>query len=180
MTIEAREALEDKVYELHSELDMSDIQQMTNKELTELVNLKMALRNDQLKPSKAIGHAKQSKPVKPKWQKISASHEVRNGELVLVEKWNIENVFGTTLKDRVTVCGTRTMYDGRLIASSILKHYLLNGEWIKRIPKPAKHRAIVRNGKKVTHLGYFVTLEEKNDAIFAQKHRNNLNVSPNG
>jgi hypothetical protein len=163
MSNEARETLEDKVYDLYPELDMGDIQRMSDVQLMELINLKTTFRNDQPKP------VKQPKPDKPKYKKISAAHEVRNGELVIVETWRIDDAFGTTSRERVTVCGTRTMYEGRLIASSILKHYLLTGEWIKRIPKPAKHRAIVRVGRKVIHLGYFATLEQKESAIFAFK-----------
>lgn len=161
--LEARESLEDKVYDLYSEMDMGDIQRMTDNQLTNLIDLKMALRNGQPKP------AKEPKPDKPKWQKVSATHEVRDNQLMLVEKWRIVNAFGPTTQERLTVCGVRTMYDGRMVASSLLMHYLTTGEWIKRIPKPAKHRAIVRIGKKVMHLGYFATLEQKEAAIFAFK-----------
>jgi hypothetical protein len=163
MTIEARETLEDKVYDLYSEMDMGDIQRMTDNQLTNLIDLKMALRNGQPKPRK------ETKPDKPKWSKMSAAHEVRNGQLVLVEKWRIVNAFGPTMQERTTICGVRTMYEGRMVASSLLMHYLTTGEWLKRVPKPAKHRAIVRVGKKVTHLGYFATIEQKEAAIFAFK-----------
>ena len=163
MINEARESMEDKVYDLYSEMDMGDIQRMTDAQLTNLIDLKMALRNGQPKP------AKEPKPVKPQWSKVSAAHEVRNGQLMLIEKWRIASVFGQTTQERITVCGVRTMYDGRMVASTLLMHYLTTGEWIKRIPKPAKHRAIVRDGKKVVHLGYFATLAEKDAAIFAFK-----------
>ncbi len=163
MTTDARESLEDKVYDLYSDMDMGDIQRMSDAQLTNLIDLKMALRNDQPKP------AREPKPEKPKWRKMSAAHEVRNGQLCMVEQWRIVNVFGPTTQERTTVCGVRTMYDGRMVASSLLMHYLTTGEWIKRIPKPAKHRAIVRNGKKIIHLGYFATLAEKDAAIFAFK-----------
>ena len=163
MTIEAREALEDKVYDLYSEMDMGDIQRMSDSQLTNLIDLKMALRNGQPKP------AREPKPAMAKWQKMSAAHEIRNGQLMLIEKWRIVNAFGPTTQERTSVCGVRTMYDGRMVASSLLMHYLLTGQWIKRIPKPAKHRAIVRIGKKVMHLGYFATLAEKEAAIFSFK-----------
>ena len=163
MINEAREALEDKIYDLYSELDMGDIQRMSDAQLTNLIDLKMALRNGQPKP------AREPKPVKPKWSKVSAAHEVRNGQLCMVEKWPIASAFGSTTQERLTVCGVRTMYDGRMVASSLLMHYLNTGEWVKRISKPAKHRAIVRDGKKVMHLGYFATLEQKDAAIFAFK-----------
>ena len=163
MINEAREALEDKVYDLYSEMDMGDIQRMSDAQLTNLIDLKMALHNGQPKP------AKEPKPDKPKWSKISAAHEVRNGQLMLIEKWRMANAFGPTTQERLTVCGVRTMYEGRMVASSLLMHYLTTGDWIKRIPKPAKHRAIVRNGRKVMHLGYFATLAEKDAAIFAFK-----------
>ena len=161
--LEAREALENKVYDLYSELDMGDIQRMSDAQLTNLIDLKMALRNDQPKP------AREPKQAIAKWRKMSAAHEVRNGQLMLIEKWRMAGAFGQTTQERITVCGVRTMYDGRMVASSLLMHYLTTGEWIKRIPKPAKHRAIVRNGKKVVHLGYFATIAEKEAAIFAFK-----------
>jgi hypothetical protein len=171
MTIEARESLEDKVYDLYSELDMSDIQQMTNKELTDLINLKMVLRNDRPET------IKYTKPAVLKWIKVNAVYEVRNDQLVFVETWRKNGIDS----ERIETCKTRVTYEGKQVSASLLKHYLVTGEWVKRMVKPSKpFKAVVYANGKSLHLGYFATLEERDAAIFAYKHRNNLNVSPNG
>lgn len=158
--LEAREALEDKVYDLHPELDMTDIQRMTDNQLMELVNLKIALRNDQPKPSKPV------KPIAAKWRKVHSGFEIRNDQLVLVETWRKNGID----HEKVEPCKPRVTYEGKQVSASILKHYLLTGEWIKRVAKPSKpFKAVVYSNGKSLHLGYFATLEQKNDAIFAFK-----------
>lgn len=159
MSNESRETLEDKVYDLYSELDMGEIQRMSDEQLINLINLKMVLRNDQPKPVKPV------KPIAARWLKVYSGFEVRDDQLVLVETWRKNGID----HEKIEPCKNRVTYEGKQVSASILKHYLLTGEWIKRVAKPSKHRAIVRVGKKVIHLGYFATLEQKDAAIFAFK-----------
>jgi len=162
-TLEARETLEDKFYDLYPELDMTDIQRMTDNQLMEMVNLKMALRNDQPKPAK---RAKPARAAKPQWQKVSAAYEVRDGQLCMVEQWRKNGI----ISEKVEPCKNRVTYKGKQVSASILKHYLLTGEWIKRVAKPSKpFKAVVYSNGKALHLGYFATLEQKKSAIFAFK-----------
>lgn len=159
-TLEARETLEDKVYDLYPELDMTDIQRMTDNQLMEMVNLKMAFRNDQPKPVKPV------KPIAAKWLKVYSGFEVRDDQLVLVETWRKNGID----HEKIEPCKNRVTYKGKQVSASILKHYLLTGEWIKRVAKPSKpFKAVVYSNGKALHLGYFATMEQKESAIFAFK-----------
>jgi len=159
-TLEARETLEDKVYDLYPELDMTDIQRMTDNQLMEMVNLKMALRNDQPKPAKPV------KPIAAKWLKVYSGFEVRDDQLVLVETWRKNGID----HEKIEPCKNRVTYEGKQVSASILKHYLSTGEWIKRVAKPSKpFKAVVYSNGKTIHLGYFATVEQKESAIFAFK-----------
>lgn len=161
--LEAREALEDKVYDLYPELDMTDIQRMTDNQLMELVNLNRSSDRslpDQPKPLKPV------KPIAAKWIKVYSDFEIRNDQLVLVETWRKNGID----HEKIEPCKNRVTYKGKQVSASILKHYLLTGEWIKRIPKPMKpFKAVVYSNGKALHLGYFATLEQKDAAIFAFK-----------
>ena len=167
MINEAREALEDKVYDLYPELDMGDIQRMSDAQLTNLVNLTRP--NNRSLPDQPK-QAKQSKPAraaKPQWRKVSAAYEIRDNQLMFVEQWRKNGI----VSEKIELCKPRVTYEGKQISASILMHYLTTGEWIKRVTKPAKpYKAVVyTNGKKVVHLGYFATVDQKDAAIFAFK-----------
>ena len=166
MANEAREALEDKVYDLHAELDMTDIQRMSDVQLMELINL---TRPNMRSLSDQSNLAKRAKPVraaKPQWQKVSAAYEVRDGQLCMIEQWRKNGI----ISEKIEPCKPRVTYDGKQVSASILMHYLTTGEWIKRVAKPAKpFKAVVYANGKTMHLGYFATLEQRDAAIFAFK-----------
>ena len=166
MANEAREALEDKVYDLHAELDMTDIQRMSDVQLMELINL---TRPNMRSLSDQSNLAKRAKPVraaKPQWQKVSAAYEVRDGQLCMIEQWRKNGI----ISEKIEPCKPRVTYDGKQVSASILMHYLNTGEWIKRVTKPAKpFKAVVYTNGKTAHLGYFATLEQRDAAIFAFK-----------
>jgi hypothetical protein len=160
--LEAREALEDKVYDLHPELDMVEIQRMTDNQLQQMVDQKMERRNDQPKPAK---RAKPARTIKAKWVKVSSGYDIKNDALVWIETWNKNGIN----HEKIEPCHGRVTYQDRQVSASILKHYLITGQWVKRVPKPAKYRAVVYLDGKTMHLGYFATEEEKKDAIFLHK-----------
>ena len=166
MINEAREALEDKVYDLHAELDMTDIQRMSDAQLMELINLSRPNNRsmvDQPKPAKV---ARAARVTIAKWQKVSAAHEVRDGQLCMVEQWRKNGI----VSEKIEPCKPRVTYEGRQVSASILMHYLTTGEWVKRLVKPAKpYKAVAYVNGKTVHLGYFATLEQKDAAIFAFK-----------
>ena len=149
-----REALEDKIYDLYPNLDMSEIERMTDDRLNGLV----ARANGKVQ-HKAL------KPPSPKWIKVFDKYELRNGQLVQVETWRK----GIDVREKIEKCGDRVLYEGRQISASILKHYLTTGDWVKRVPKPKKVKAILSVNGKSVYLGSFATLEEKEAAIFQYK-----------
>jgi hypothetical protein len=57
----------------------------------------------------------------------------------------------------------RVVYDGRTMTASVLRRYLMTGSWSKGPTKP--FRAVVRDGAKTKHLGYFATVEERDAAV---------------
>jgi len=155
--------LEDKVYDLHAELDMTDIQRMSDEQLTNLINLSRPSSRsmvDQPKPAKV------ARAAKPQWQKVSANYEVRDGQLCMVEQWRKNGI----VSEKIEPCKPRVTYEGKQVSASILMHYLTTGEWVKRLVKPAKpYKAVAYVNNKTVHLGYFATLEQKDAAIFAFK-----------
>lgn len=158
-----REALEDKVYDLYPQLDMTEIQRMTDEQLNTMVQRANGKTQGNLsKPGKATISLKVPKP---KWIKINEGYDVRNGQLVHVEKWRM----GLTEREKIKPCGNRVTYEGEQMSAAILKHYLMTGEWVKRVPKPKKAKAILSVNGKTIYLGSFATLEERDAAIFQYK-----------
>ena len=170
-----REALEDAVYAAFPDLGMDDIEQMETDKLEWMLEVRQGKRKD---PA-ALTEKKQGRPRKKPatlWEKSGAAYEVRDGALVHVETWRTSNEAGETVREYVQQCGERVWYEGRMVAASILRHFLTTGEWVKRVPKPRRIRAVVRDGARVVHLGYFSTQEERDAAIFAYR----LGISPMG
>lgn len=76
-------------------------------------------------------------------------------------------------------CGDRVRFGPKTYRAAVVAHYLKTGEMVNRAPraKPApRYKAQVRDGRRVVHLGYFATAEEREAAIFAYK----LGIYPNG
>lgn len=167
-----RQALEDAVFDLYSDLEMREIERMPDDKLEWLLELKQG--------KSTIPRPKDAPPKKPRdkpaafWEKQSAAYEVREGALVHVEKWHISNEAGQTVREYVHQCGERVWYEGRSVAASILRHFLITGQWVKRVPKPKRYRASVRDGAQVLHLGYFASQSEREAAIFAYR----LGITP--
>lgn len=158
-----REALEDKVYDLFPDLDMPEIQRMTDEQLNTMVQ--RANGKNQDKPNKPSKHPKLPKPLTQRWSRLSIEYQIRNGELVQVETWRM----GLTEREKIKPCGQRVTYEGEQMSAAILKHYLMTGEWVKRVPKPKKVKAILSVNGKTIYLGSFATLEERDAAIFQYK-----------
>jgi hypothetical protein len=170
-----REALEDAVYDYYPDLDMSQIEKMETGKLEWLIDIKHGKHVvPGSKPkTETIEVAKVKKPKKI-CEKISSTYEIRNGELMHVETWRTVDLSGQTTREYLQQPGARVSYDGRMVSASLLKHYLLTGEWVKRVPKPRKaYKAQVRKGHKVVYLGRFATIEERDGAVFAY----NLGIS---
>jgi hypothetical protein len=161
-----RQALEDAVYSAYPDLEMSDIERLPSEKLDYM----LGVRQGRWK----LPRAKKSAEDKTTWHKTSERFEVRNGSLVHIESWRVSNDAGHDLREYVQQCGERIIFEGRIRSSSIVAHYLTTGQWVKRIPKPRRVRAVVRNGARVVHLGYFATVAERDAAVFAYK----LGITP--
>lgn len=165
-----RQALEDAVYAAYPELEMSDIERTPSEKLDYM----LGVRQGRWKLPRT---RKAAEPVpKTIWQKTGERYEVRGGVLVHIESWRVSNDAGHDVREYVQQCGERVQFEGRTRSASIVAHYLTTGQWVKRIPKPRRIRAVVRDGARVVHLGYFATVEERDAAIFAYK----LGIFPNG
>lgn len=105
-----------------------------------------------------------------------------DGHLVRVESWL--PVFHSDagyiseeekkIKEFKIRVGKQVLYQGRLISSSILLHFLRTGEWVKRVPKERggpqnPFRAVVWDGERMIHLGCFPTQEERDAAVLGWK-----------
>lgn len=162
-----REVLEDKVYDLYPQLDMTEIQRMTDEQLNTMVERANGKTQGNLsKPGKPSKPPKLPKPLVQRWSRLSVDYQIRNGELVQVETWRK----GIDVREKIKPCGNRVTYEGERLSAVILKHYLMTGQWVKRVPKPVKKfKAVVSANGKSLHLGYFATVEEKEQAIFLHK-----------
>jgi hypothetical protein len=163
-----RQALEDAVYAAYPDLEMSDIERLPSEKLDYMLGVRQG--RWKLPRSKKAAEAE----VKTIWQKTSERFEVRGGVLVHIESWRVSNDAGQDVREYVQQCGERVLFEGRTRSASIVAHYLTTGEWVKRIPKPRRVRAVVRNGARVVHLGYFATVEKRDAAVFAYK----LGITP--
>ena len=161
-----RQALEDAVYSAYPDLEMSDIERLPSEKLDYM----LGVRQGRWK----LPRAKKPAEDKTTWHKTSERFEVRNGSLVHIESWRVSNDAGHDLREYVQQCGERIIFEGRIRSSSIVAHYLTTGQWVKRIPKPRRVRAVVRNGARVVHLGYCATVAERDAAVFAYK----LGITP--
>lgn len=101
------------------------------------------------------------------WKKINQRLEVRDDALVKVRYFTSNTSEGRKYRETVTPCGDRVTFDGRVLSSRAVLHYLTTGEWPSRTAKLERFRAVVRCGKKTKHLGYFATREERDAAVFA-------------
>lgn len=167
-----REALEDAVYQAHPDLEMDDIERMPNEKLLWMLDEKRKRQMDK-KQERREDKVRESAIKKQRttflWEKVGTSFEVRDGVLLHVERWHTSNEAGQTVREYVQHCGERVFYEGRMVSSSILRWFLLTGQWVKRIPKPKRYRAVVRSGSRVVHLGYFPTEADRDAAVFAWK-----------
>lgn len=164
-----RQALEDAVYDSYGDMDMATIQRMPDAKLQWLLDEKRTKREIKKRERIEASQPVLPKPDPVKWEKLSAGYEVRDGVLVHVERWLVTNNDGPLEHEYTQQCGERIMYEGRMMSSSIVRWYLLTGQWVKRIPKPKRYRAVVRHKREVVHLGYFPSKEDRDAAVFAWK-----------
>ena len=61
----------------------------------------------------------------------------------------------------------RVVWEGRSVSAIALARYLSTGSWARGVARP--FRAVVRDGARVTHLGYFATREERDAVVLTWK-----------
>ena len=92
----------------------------------------------------------------------------RGGRLMRRESWRTFAADGSaTIKDEFIPCGARVLWKGRTVSASIVLHYLRTGETVARVARTDRKpfRAVVRDGAKVKHLGYFASVEARDAAV---------------
>jgi len=88
--------------------------------------------------------------------------------LMRCESWrHFASDGSVTSRDIFVPVGSRLMWRGRVVSASIVLHWLRTGEVVARVPRADKKpfRAIVRDGAKTKHIGYFATEGERDAAI---------------
>ena len=173
MAPEARQALEDAVFDAYPTLDMDTIESMPDAELRYLLG--------KTEPE-LIHHSKAKEPklsvpkstverVTPRT--IADAFAVVDGRLMRREVTR-RTVAGFDASESVRLLpvGERVLFDGRTYRASHVLHYLRTGQWVLRIsktPKRTRYKAQVRVGAKVVHLGYFDNVADRDAAVFAYK-----------
>lgn len=158
-----RTQLEDAVWELpaiqSSGIEFDELELLTDSQLLAML---AATDPENEKPVKLVA------PVNTveRWRKVSDVLQLVDGALCSVETWTSSH--GRS-KQHIVKCGPRVTFEGRVCTTRLVEHYLKTGQWVKRVPKPVRHRAVARIGGKVTHLGYFDTTEERDAALSAAK-----------
>ena len=163
-----REQLEDAVYAKYDKLDMSDIESLTDNQLHEMLgHTKRAEPEDPVKKGRSV------KIHKAAIEKLGFDYVEHLGRLHRVEHFSA----GASVR---VLCGKRVQFEGRMVAASIVLHWLRTGELVKRVPRVPKIKAAIRVGKRVFHLGRFETREELQAAKDAAKFRILMGLPPIG
>lgn len=152
-----------------SNIDFSIIEDMSDAELLALL--------DNKKPSKK--EKQKHEPVKryPSPRRVEFDYVEREGRLMRLEKWQHWNANGSWFESVEAPVGNRVLWRGRIVSASIVLHWLRTGEIVKRVPRTKKpFRAVVRLNGQIVHLGYFATVEGRNEAVALAR----LGILPNG
>jgi hypothetical protein len=99
--------------------------------------------------------------------------------VAIVEVVRKDNTRYTRESEHLVPCGGRVRFNGRVYSAAVVSHYLRTGELVDRVPraKPApRFKAQIRVGRRVVHIGYFDTQEERDAAVFAYR----LGIVPTG
>jgi hypothetical protein len=115
---------------------------------------------------------REKKPQIRKPERLGFELVERDGRLMRRETWRTFAADGsTTIRDEFIPVGSRVFWRGRIVSASIVLHYLRTGETVARAPRADRKpfRAVVREGAKTKHLGYFASSEERDAAVLMYK-----------
>lgn len=96
----------------------------------------------------------------------------RDGQLMRRESWRTFAADGSaTIRDEFIPCGLRILWRGRIVSATIVLHWLRTGETVARAPRADKKpfRAVVRDGARTKHIGYFASAEARNAAVLTYR-----------
>lgn len=148
-----KQELEDQVARL---LGDGDYDTWTESELRQaLVNLQ---GRRSIPTPKPLAHFARTRPSPLVWS--DPDYFVRDGVL-MARRVATDSTGRVHLQD--TRAPQRVVYEGRTMTASVLRRYLTTGSWSKGPAKP--FRAVVWDGAKTRHLGYYSTPEERDAAI---------------
>ncbi len=144
-----------------SHLDFDVIDALPDSKLRELLNMR--------EPAPLVERKVRQKKLRKKPPVCMGVELVeRDGRLMRCESWRHFASDGSiTSRDIFVPVGSRLMWRGRVVSASIVLHWFRTGEVVARVPRADKKpfRAIVRDGAKTKHIGYFATEGERDAAI---------------
>lgn len=175
MTHETREQLEDVVFDAYPTLDMDVIESMPVEELRHLLDRLKPEQLEQVEEPKQSPVKRSSVKVEP--QTLEDAFVVSNGRLM--RRMVTRHTLGQFVSETVHLAptGERVSFAGRTYRATHLMHYLKTGQWVLRIDKRVnvkRHKAQVRVGARVLHLGYFASQEERDAAVLSYR----LGITP--
>ena len=115
---------------------------------------------------------REKKPQIRKPERVDFELVERGGRLMRRESWRTFAADGSaTIRDEFIPVGSRVFWHGRVVSASIVLHYLRTGETVTRAPRADRKpfRAVVREGAKTKHLGYFANAQERDAAVLMYK-----------
>ena len=143
---------------------------MTPEEQHEYFDRKEELEWQESQRSPAPEETPPPKPIKHRWHRLPTVYFVKDGKLWMhqtLQKFCIASM-GYIRDERRVPAPARVNYPGKgYVSATIVAHYLMTGQWVKRVPVGAVKRfqAKVRIGGKRISLGYFATREERDCAV---------------
>lgn len=143
---------------------------MTPEEQHEYFDRKDELEWQESQRSPASEETPPPKPIKHRWYRLPTVYFVQDGKLWMhqtLQKFCIASM-GYIRDERRVPAPARVNYPGKgYVSATIVAHYLMTGQWVKRVPVSAAKRFQGRvriNGRQVS-LGYFATREERDCAV---------------
>ena len=169
--------LVNRAYELPAlqDYDIETIDALPDSMLRQLLGIPEPVARAQSIEAKPRG----KKPRARRAERIDFELLEKNGQLMRRESWRTFAPDGSiTQRDEFIPCGSRVLWRGRIVSASIVLHYLRTGETVARAPRADRKpfRAVVRDGSRVIHLGYFASSEARDAAVLNYK----LNCNPLG
>lgn len=148
--------------------DFDTLDALSDSKLRELLGIKeLAPQITQLERKPREKNPRFKKP-----ERVALELVERDGQLMRRESWRTFAADGSaTIRDEFILCGSRIFWRGRMVSAAIVLHWLRTGEIVARAPRADRKpfRAVVREGAKTKHLGYFASSEARDAAVLTYR-----------